>query len=170
MSCPLLCEAERVDDIRPVLRGLLLRGQHKLHWRDEQVKRRRVIAETIGTLPVEALVVVRACRADERLERRRRGCLERLCWELERLGVVRMVLESRGRADDLRDRGMLDALRARKTVTGKLRMDHVAGRADEMLWLPDAVCGAVVASRVGEPVYLETLSDRITVTTVTWSG
>jgi hypothetical protein len=65
---------------------------------------------------------------------------------------------------------MLDALRARKTVTGRLRMDQVAGRADEMLWLPDAVCGAVVASRVGEPVYLETLSDRITVTTGTWPG
>ncbi|GAB3266046.1 hypothetical protein GCM10027456_50000 [Kineosporia babensis] len=93
---------------------LLLKGQRKLHWRDEQDKRRLMISETVAALPIEALVVVRHSDPGESMERRRRKCMEHLLQELD--GCDELILESRGPADDRRDRTHLDALRRSHAV------------------------------------------------------
>jgi len=161
-----LLDPTRVDDVRDTMRALLLKGQRKLHWRDESDKRRLQIIETVAAAQVEHMVVVRAGRTRERSERRRRLCLEALCFELDRLGVRQATLESRGRADDRRDRVMLDTLRARKTVRGQLRMQHLPGPGEPLLWLPDAVCGAVTRARVGDVVYRDMVESRVTVVSI----
>jgi len=161
-----LLDPTRIDEVRDAMRALLLRGQRKLHWRDESDKRRLQIIEAVVAAQVEHLVVVRAGRTRERSERRRRLCLEALCFELERLGVRQATLESRGRADDRRDRVMLDTLRARKTVGGQLRMQHLPGPGEPLLWLPDAVCGAVTRARVGDVVYRDMVESQITVVSI----
>ncbi len=151
------------DPVREQMRGLLIKRGGKLHWRDEPAKRQTTIMEVISALKLEHIVVVRSKPTPDRPERCRRLCLEQLCWQLEQLGVSEMVLESRGPADDKRDRDALDALRARKIVTAQLRMAHQVGRVEPLLWVPDAVCGAVVADRTGTPSYLEQISGSCTV-------
>ena len=42
-------------------------------------------------------------------------------------------------------------------VADALRIEHVQGPREAMLWVPDAVCGAIVRERLGEPVYVQTL-------------
>lgn len=161
-----LIDPAHLDVAREAMRRLLFKGQRKLHWRAESDKRRLQIIETVADAPVEHLVVVRDGRLGERSERRRRHCLERLCFELDQLGVTRATLESRGRADDRRDREMLDTLRSRQIVRGRLRMHHVPGPTEALLWLPDAVCGAVTRARVGDPAYRDTVGSRITIITI----
>lgn len=43
------------DDVRKTMRSLRLPGQEKLHWRDEDARRRRKIATTVATVPAHKL-------------------------------------------------------------------------------------------------------------------
>lgn len=156
-----LCEVDRLEGLRASLKTLRLPGQHKLHWRDEDTKRRLLITDTVGRLGLEHVVVVRSGLEGEKPERRRRLCLERLWCELQDLGVPQAVLESRGKADDRRDRTHLDTLRSRRLITADLRIDHLPGPADPMLWVPDAVCGAVSSHRTDDSTYYDMLASSI---------
>jgi hypothetical protein len=146
-----ICSPGDINAARAGMERLRLRGQRKVHWRDESANRRRFIAQAVAVLPLQHLVVVRDGRAGETAERRRRHCLERVLYELDQLGVDTATFESRGPADDRRDRFMLDALRARKVVSPELRMAHIPGPKDPLLWVPDTVCGAVTHQRTGDP-------------------
>lgn len=138
-----------------------------MHWHDESDKRRREIIEVVARLPVDHIVVIREGRPGERPERRRRHCLERLCYELDHRGVTKVTLESRGPADDKRDRAMLGALRAKRVVSGALRLHHAPGPGEALLWLPDAVCGAVTRARAGDTTFTETVMSQMTIITIT---
>jgi len=120
------------------------------------------VVDVITRLPLTAVVVVRQGPQAEPDERRRRKCFEVLLLELIEAGCVELVLESRGTRADKRDRDLLDALRARKQATG-LRLSHSPGPADPVLWIADAMCGAVVADRTGRPRWLTRLEDQVTV-------
>ncbi len=146
--------------------GMRLRGQLKVHWRNESTARRRQVTAAVASLPLRHLVVVRDGRPDERPERRRRHCLERMLFELDRLQVDTATFESRGLADDRRDRNMLDALRARKVVSGELRIAHTPGPKDALLWVPDIVCGAVTSERTGQVEYANILGARLRVISI----
>lgn len=156
-----LADTDVLDDCSMAMRRLRRPGQKKLHWQSD-VPSHADVAATVAVLPLEHVVVVRSCRPGERPERRRRGTLERLCWELEQLGVGAAVFESRGPADDRRDLVALQGFRARRVVSSTLRMHHLPGPKEPMLWIPDAVCGAVVSARTGNDAYFETIRSRIT--------
>ncbi|MGL4744885.1 MAG: hypothetical protein ACRCXL_10925 [Dermatophilaceae bacterium] len=141
---------------------LRLPGQIKLHWRDESAKRRQAIIRAVANCEIEHLVVVRAGAVDDRPERRRRKCLERLLYELELKYVHDIVLESRGRADDRRDLDLLNALRGGRNISTTIRLTHVIGRSEPMLWIPDAVAGTVTSSRTGEPRHRQVLEEQLT--------
>ncbi|TSD94861.1 hypothetical protein FOS14_19665 [Skermania sp. ID1734] len=158
-----LCDPTELEIARTAMASLLLPGQTKVHWRDEQPARKRKIAETIAQLPLMHLIVVRDGRPGERAERRRRHCLERMLFELDELEVARAIAESRGRADDLRDRRLLDAQRAKQAVSSELLIDHVPGPKDPLLWVPDAVCGAITLARTGNPGYLDMIETAVAV-------
>lgn len=145
---------------RAVLQRLRLPGQNKLHWHDETDRRRWLITDAIGALDALHVVVIRSTTASERIERQRRHCLERMVFELDSLGVADVVVESRGPADDRRDRAMMDALRARRIVGPGVRMDHRPGRSEPLLWLPDAVCGATHAGLAGQDHHWSAMSKQ----------
>lgn len=152
-----VCSPEVLAPARDAISALKLRGQVKLHWRSESDKRRRLIAEAVAGLPLDHLVVVRDGRPGERTERRRRHCLEQMLYELDQLKVATATFESRGPKDDRRDRQMLDALRTQHYVSAHLQITHMAGPREPMLWIADAVCGAVVQHRVGDSSCLDTV-------------
>lgn len=149
--------------VREQVSALRLPGQVKLHWRDEAEGRRLTIAQFVSSCSLRHVVVVRSGRSNDRSERRRRKCLERLLYELELRGVAEVLLESRGPADDRRDIQMVNALRGQKYLTASMRLRHAVGRSEPLLWIPDAVCGAVNSARRGTPTYQALLGDSLTV-------
>src|SRR4051812_37106587 len=87
------------DRHRADLRALLLRRQPRLHWRDENDKRRAQLIEAVAALrPVG--IVVGAGLDPKRQERARRKCMETLLWELGGHHVVDVVFERRASALD----------------------------------------------------------------------
>lgn len=149
---------------RDAMRKLLLRGQRKLHWRDD-ASRHSEITKVVADLAIEHLVVVRSRPEDPgRLERQRRLCLERLVVELAELGVTRVVAESRGRKDDQRDVEAVNNLRRRKILSdSSLRIHHAAGPAEPLLWVADVCCGVMTRHRCGDSQFFDQLLDRLTV-------
>lgn len=165
-----ICAEEHLETVRETMTGLLRKGHTKLHWRDETETRQTLIAEVIATLPLEHLVVVRNCHATEREERRRRMCLRQMMFELQRAGVTHATFESRGRADDARDRRMVDTLRSQRVIDSQVRIDHEKGPLDSLLWLPDSICGVVAAHRVGNDKFLKIIERKVAIDVVTISA
>ncbi|MFS0701145.1 hypothetical protein AB6N24_14340 [Cellulomonas sp. 179-A 4D5 NHS] len=158
-----LAAPEAVADLRAAMIELQRPGEKKIHWRADSEDRHDKVIGVIGELPIEGVIVVRHGMPDEKDERRRRKCFETFAPELVAAGCTDLVLESRGSAADQRDRKMLDALRSQQRLDGVLRLDHAAGPVDPALWIADAVCGALVASRVGNPRWWRVLERRMTV-------
>ena len=163
-----LAEQSAAAEIQEAMALLRFKGAAKLHWRDEVPARRRLIAGKVSQLPASGLVVVRSDPdSTEPLERRRRKCLEHLLPLLAEHDCGHLILESRGSRDDHRDRQMLDYLRRAHRLRRRLHVDHVPGPKDPALWAADAVCGALVSDRVGEPGYLAMITARMRVEIVT---
>jgi hypothetical protein len=155
-----ICQTADLPTVRQEVAGLRLKGQQKLHWRDESDKRRRQIAEFIALLPLEHVVVIRNAHPDDRPERRRRHAMERLLHELDQADVKDVTFESRDSHSNNRDREMLNAYRSRRVVSLGLRISHVGGRDDAMLWVADVLCGVTVKQRTGDVTYLEAIQAR----------
>ncbi|MFT3872233.1 MAG: hypothetical protein QM714_06230 [Nocardioides sp.] len=101
---------------------------------------------------------------EHKQERARRLCMELLILELNRLGVSQVWVESRKARQDQRDLRMLDAVRSTGLIDMTLRMDFVQPFAELMLWVPDAVAGAVGSDRRGEDaVPLSHLAETVTI-------
>lgn len=161
-----VCSSAEIPAARDTVRSLKLTTQRKVHWREEPRRRRARIIEVVASLPLEHLLVVRASSAGEKPERRRRKCMERLLGELAVRDVTTVVFEARGEADDRRDRDMVAYLRAQRRLTSELRVSHVPGLQDPMLWVPDAVCGAHNERRLGNGAYFDALSAQVRVEVV----
>lgn len=158
-----ITSATSEDHVRQVMEGLRLPGQRKLHWHDEKDRRRRRISTAIAGLEQAHLVVVRTSDPSDTQKRRRNKCLERLLIELEMQGVTHATLESRGPADDRRDLNLVQALRGTRHLSPTLRIDHLQGPKEPLLWIPDAVCGAVTSARTARGEYFDTLGDQVNI-------
>ncbi|WP_372491874.1 hypothetical protein [Nocardiopsis dassonvillei] len=145
------------DDARAIRRDLKLKEDRKLHWHKESHPRRRNIVSRISDLEVIHMVIVRNGRPGERSERRRRKCLEKLFCELESADVAKAVLEARERKQNLSDVQMLQSMRSRRLLRTDFRIEHLPGPAEELLWVADAVAGAVTAKRCGNSEFLDVL-------------
>lgn len=140
----------------------------KLHWRDlKPPDKLKVITAIAGCAEVEHLVVVRTAAPDRR-ERPRRKTMVRMLYELNALGVRHVIAESRGRGDDQRDRNLLNTvMRAQHLVDPRLRFDHAVGPSDPVLWISDAVCGAVREQQLGRKTYWQLIEQSVAVHTMT---
>jgi hypothetical protein len=160
-----LADPSSTAEVRATMVDLREKGP-KLHWRD-LLPKRRMDVQTMTSLPAAGLVVVRSRpELAERPERRRRLCLEHLLPTVANRGCPHLVLESRGPADDHRDREMLDAMRRKHQLPRGFHLDHIPGPQEPALWAADALCGAVVSDRVKDPHegdYLAVLQGSLTI-------
>lgn len=161
-----LCEQERVEEVRAAMAAQRLGSEKKIHWRGDADKRHLRLIETVAALPLAGFVVVRVGPLDERPERRRRKCFEHFAATLHERGCRRLTLESRGPRDDDRDRELVRVMRHRRQLTGAMHVEHAPGPADPGLWVADAVCGAVVAARLGDSRFVDALGARLEVVEV----
>jgi hypothetical protein len=157
-----VCDPSGCDPVRQALRALLQGRQRRLHWRDETGPRRTKIAATISAVDMAAVVVVGAPMANRRQERARRLCMETLLPTLEQdYGVSRVFLEARTQTLIRKDREHVANLVGKRLITPALRVDSARPVEEPMLWIPDAVAGAVGADRLGNPEWLDIVRHKV---------
>lgn len=151
-----------LDDLRQRLERLKPRRQQKLHWYESMDSVRTAAIEMIAEMPFIHWAVVVEPPGGDSAERRRRNCMERLFHEVEGLDAVdEVVMESRGASDDQRDIKMVSTLRTRRVITGSVRVNHRRGVDEPLLWVPDAVCGAMNARLAGNSRWANRLSRQL---------
>jgi hypothetical protein len=148
-----------LEDAREVMRSLRI-GHGKIHWHTEGPARRRKITEAIATIDHLSIVAV-GRGADRRQERARHKCFEILLPELESYGVSRAVFERRGGKADRSDVRKVDVCRITRLLTGELSVAFEDPQQEPLLWLADAVCGALFAERSGDATYATVLQDKL---------
>jgi hypothetical protein len=96
--CAVVCNRSQLDELRQVMQNLQPRGARKLHWHglSRQPARRAHWLAALNTLSLMSVEVARAGNANERPERQRRKCMERLVQTLHELRVEEIIAESRG--------------------------------------------------------------------------
>ncbi|GAA1553951.1 hypothetical protein GCM10009789_04260 [Kribbella sancticallisti] len=154
------------DDIRAGLRSLTVGRAERLHWAHESPKRRDAIAAFIASIDIAVVTVIGKPVMGPKQERARRCCLERLLYELGHCGVTDVLLESRSAAPDRRDIRLVDSARNKGMVTAGLQVGFGRPKEEPMLWVPDAVAGAVTAAELGEPRWLLAVSEIVSRHTV----
>ena len=147
------------DDIRSQLRPLLLRGQTKFHWGDEKPERRIQFLRVIAPLAATTIVVTHVDKISVKEERSRRKCLEHLYPLLTEALVSDLTLESRTPTQNKNDVAHIVAWQGMGRNLG-IRLDHCPGKDDPLLWIPDAILGAVNAHALGDASYLTELDAR----------
>ena len=150
------------DDIRQMLRDLRFKNKPRLHWYEEDDARRHKIAVAIAACDATSLVVIASPMARNGQERARRKCIERLLWQLYEMHQVGHVkFESRTQSQDRSDRHMVAAMRGSRTISSSIRIDFERPVAEPMLWIRDAVAGAVGIAQRGEPELQRVLGERL---------
>jgi hypothetical protein len=149
-------------DIRDRLRSLTRGRSGRLHWAHESPKKRDAIASLIAAMDLAAIVVVGTPMHGPKQERARRCCLERILYELARAGVTDVWMESRSSAPDRRDVRLVDSARSKGILPASLMVRFARPTEDPMLWIPDAVAGAVTAAVLGEGRWMLALSEVLT--------
>ncbi|MFD7310186.1 hypothetical protein [Promicromonospora sp. NPDC059942] len=137
------------DDVRDNLRAMTEKKAERLHWRHETPERQAKIAAVIGNHDIVNLVVVGMPLDARRQERARAICAERLLYELDDLGVAHVWLETRHQALNQRDLRLVKALRGKRSISSSIRVEFARPKDEPMLWIPDAVAGAVNGARSG---------------------
>lgn len=105
-------------------------------------------------------IVTHLSQRQAKTERFRRKCLETLYYELVSAEVYSVTLESRDQAQDKRDRGHIVGLQG-QGLNRSVRIQHLRGGDEPLLWIADAVLGSLNSAYLGEPKHLEALQDTI---------
>ena len=163
LSCALVDDAS-AENARTAMIAAKTAGEKKVHWHGRLPAERPALVDLVAGFGGLHLIVVRDECHDEPSERRRRKCLEHLLWTLDTsYGVRSIVLESRQAKQNAGDMHLLQAMRAAGQVSRRLRIDHVAGPKEALLWIPDVVAGAFNAGRAGESALYAPLAGLVDV-------
>lgn len=160
MICAAIIDSQDLEQVREELRPLLLPGQVKLHWTDERNSRRRKIVETLSGIDSMQAIITHQSEVSKRTERHRRKCLEQMYFELSEMHIHNVTLESRQEAQNKRDLAHIVALQGQGQSVN-IRLQHVRGGDDPILWIPDAVLGALNSVHLGEEQYWEKLYGKV---------
>ena len=132
------------ETTRRVVRSLVLPGQRRIHMKQEQPRRRRVIVSSLVTTPVETTIydAGRGYRTDLAA---RAACLAALVDDLAAAGDTRLVLEQ---DDSLvrSDRHELYQLVRQAGITDILEYRHQRVHEEPLLAFPDVVAWCWVRS------------------------
>ncbi|WBQ04962.1 hypothetical protein [Kribbella sp. CA-293567] len=126
------CQAGDVAVHRKALRGLLLPGQERLHFRHESDPRRKKILRVIDGFHI--LVDLYFAETDTLANRRR--CLEAIV--RDSAGTTELLRIERDESIMDHDRQAVHAA-IQRFGCFELRFELLAPKADPLLWVPDAV-------------------------------
>ena len=149
------------DMIRDQLRALVPGRRPRLHWHKEEGSDRLIIVDAVGKLDLAHLVVVGSPVSQRKQERARRKCAELLFHRLSEMGVSQAFIEARTPTQNQKDMRMVRGFRGAKTIAADPRVDFARPLEEPMLWVPDAVAGAVAAARKGTLAYRDLLGSGL---------
>lgn len=113
-----------------------------------------------------SVVVAHLDARARKTERYRRKCLETLYHELVTMEVFDLTLESRSSAQDKQDAAHIVALQG-SGLDRRVRIAHARGGDEPLLWIPDAVLGAINASHLGDQSHFDRLATTVILNTRT---
>lgn len=142
-----LAAPDRCPVIREALRHLTPAHAERLHWREDQPSVRAAAIDLLREGDIAALAVTCIPLDARNQERARRKCMERLLFELDQRTISHVWVETRTQSLNSKDLRLIDALRGSGAISKRLRVEFARPLADPMLWLPDAVAGAVSHAR-----------------------
>jgi len=125
-----------IDELRKLMRALVLRGQRRVHMKKESEPRKRAIAAAICAAGVSA-TVYDAGRGHQGELHARRACLGALVVDAAHLDNPLVVLEQDDSLLDW-DRRQLYAL-TREAQVPLLRYEHRRASVEQLLAIPDAI-------------------------------
>ncbi len=143
MSATIPFDDIAVDAQRAAMLDLLPPNRAKVRWYGSVDAQKLAITETIAGLEVMHCTVVRVMDDGESSKRARAKCIETLAFELMKFDVDRAIFESRTTGQDNDDLKTLNYLRLTQVAPSAFRALHVAGAQEPLLWMSDAVAGAV---------------------------
>jgi hypothetical protein len=133
-----------LDRARRTVVSALLPNQPRFHWRNESELQRRVMLERVANLPAKVLAY--ACRpVPRRQDRARALCIDRMLWDFAELGVTKVTFESREEHNDRKDAFTIRNAQRAKRAPATLQYSFARPLEEPLLWLPDALAGAVIA-------------------------
>lgn len=158
--------AGRLDAVRREAEGLLMATENRsrpFHWLKEGPLLRLAMIDLIGRLDVHVYAVVGSAPSRHDIEFLREECLRELFRSVRQHAVDRVVIESRERStrvigQNRRDYGTLIEARHAGELPASVRYEWVP-KNEPLVWLADAVAGAVLASERGEADWLRRLSE-----------
>ncbi len=116
-------------------------GQRELHMKRESDRRQRLIADFVaGAGAPTHLYVVEALPRDHPAARA--ACLVRLVRDLVECQAHRLVLDSRTRAQNKQDEGVVRQTLGSHPRRAGLRYEHVDSEFEPLLWIADVVAWA----------------------------
>lgn len=160
LLCAALVPVEECDDIREQLRPLLLPGQIKFHWTDESDRRKHDIVRRIVELGPMSIVYSHLDVRRKKTERYRRKTLESVYHSLVDMEVFDLTLECRTNAQDRYDVQHIVGLQG-QGLDKRLRISHLRGGDEPLLWIADAVLGSLNAEYQGEDSYIAALRSTL---------
>lgn len=133
---------ERADNARHHVRKVLTGHQRRFHWNDAGEAQRAQMVEVVGALAPTLLAY--ACRPlPKRQDRARALCVGSLVWDLQQLDVSHVVFESRQARNDRKDADTIEQARRAQRAAPGLTYAFNRPQAEPLLWVADAVAGAV---------------------------
>lgn len=152
---------ERADEIRTELRALLRPRQERFHWRNEGEAERLAMLKRIVELELFAYAYIHRPPTPRRQDRARAQCLKGLLWDLHQDHIGELVIETRQRRNDRKDRILILQAQEAGIASPDLRYRHARPKEEPLLWLPDAVAGAVSSDEVEATNYVGALGDIV---------
>jgi hypothetical protein len=155
--CAVLVPFEKETELREAVKSFLSKGQMKFHWTQEDRRRRQRFTDFISRLNLVCLVVTHSDEPRRNDERYRRKCFEKLYQELATRDIGMLIIEARSKAQNLLDIEHIVGLRGRG-MHSNLYLTHIAGKEEPLLWMADAILGAVNAAALGDETHAQKLS------------
>ena len=160
LLCAALVPAEQCDEIREQLRPLLLPGQIKFHWTDENDRRKHEIVRRIVELGPMSIVYSHLDARRNKTERYRRKTLESVYHGLVSMEIFDLTLECRSKTQDSYDVEHIVSLQG-QGFDRRLRIHHLRGGEEPLLWIADAVLGSLNAEYLGDNTYISALRSTL---------
>ena len=155
--CAVLVPLRIETELRETLKRFLSKGQTKFHWTQEDRRRRQRFTDFISRQNIDCLVVTHSDERRRNDERYRRKCFEKLYQELATHDISNISIEARSKSQNLLDIEHIVGLRGRGLYSN-LYLTHIAGKEEPLLWIADAILGAVNAAELGDETYAQKFS------------
>ncbi len=151
-----------LDKVRNVARSVLLsKRQVRFHWHDESVTQRLKMMEVVRSLSLSMHVY--CCRPlPAKQDRARARCIERMLWDFREVDIARAVFESRRDVNNRKDSRTIGHGKRAGLANPAFDWGFQLPSEEPILWLADALAGAVASHLAGEDSrYLKVLPESL---------